>query len=106
MTVNGISVIFDGVNGYRGGNLLICFMSQATFTVFLRLLRSRMANCCEILQLLSIGSVVYTRIYLALSGNWRGRDPRIAQLGTIAQPGEPQYTIKWNKGNGGEGSGM
>jgi hypothetical protein len=97
MTANGISVIFDGVNGYRGGNLLICFVSQATFTVFLRLVRSRMANCCEILQLLSIGSVVYTRIYLAPPGNWRGRDPQIAQLGTIAQPGEPQYldNINW-----------
>jgi hypothetical protein len=33
MTVNGISVIFDGANEHHGGNFLICFVSQATFTV-------------------------------------------------------------------------
>jgi hypothetical protein len=90
-TANGISVIFDGANGHRGGNFLICFASQAAFTVFLPLTRFRMVNCCEISQSSSVGSIVYTRIFLATSGNWRGRDPRIAQLGTIAQPGEPQY---------------
>jgi hypothetical protein len=90
-TVNGILVIFDGADGCCGGNSLICFVSRATFTVFLPLMRFRMANCREISQSSSIGSVVYTRIFLAVSGNRRGRDPRIAQLGTIAQPGEPQY---------------
>jgi hypothetical protein len=40
-----------------------------------------MANCCENLQLLSIGSVICTKIYLAQSGNWRGCDVQIAQLG-------------------------
>jgi hypothetical protein len=54
-----------------------------------------MANCCEILQMLSIGSAVYPRIYLAPSGNWRGRDLRIAQLVIIAQPEEPQYDSRF-----------